>query len=116
MTPPDPKPAARIVDPDAGLAKLMREGRCRACKAAAGERLLSRHHLVPRSQGGDDVDSNIVPLCGHGTFGCHGLVENGDLATRTRLRGELLLDELAYCLAKIGAERFNRRYPVRLPE
>lgn len=31
-------------------------------------------HLVPKGLGGDDVDDNIVPGCGSGTTGCHGLL------------------------------------------
>lgn len=115
MTPADPKPARRIVDPQAGIEKLMRERVCRICRRPVGEVILGRHHLVPRSLGGDDVDDNLVPLCGSGTFGCHGRVEAGDARARAALRGELLLPELAYCLGKVGAERFNRMYAVRAP-
>src|SRR6478752_5264783 len=59
-TPPigDPKPSARIVDPQAGLEKLGREGRCRLCLKPWTQGL-TRHHLVKRSQGGDDVEDNI---------------------------------------------------------
>lgn len=38
----------------------------------------SIHHVLKRSQGGDDVRANLVALCGHGTAGCHGLVEGAD--------------------------------------
>jgi 5-methylcytosine-specific restriction endonuclease McrA len=58
--PPLPSPAKlrksgfRIVDPAAGKAKL-HEGACRACGRPLGAARLERHHLVPRSLGGDDV-------------------------------------------------------------
>lgn len=67
----------RIVDPDAGWAKIRAEGECRICeRRPSGHPLdkLNRMHVVPRSQGGDDVDDNLVPGCGSGTTGCHGLL------------------------------------------
>lgn len=73
----DPKDPPRIVDPTAGIAKLRAEGECRICeRRPSGHPLdaLNRMHVVPRSQGGDDVDDNIVPGCGSGTTGCHGLL------------------------------------------
>ena len=33
--------------------------------------MLNRAHLVGKGQRGDDVDANIIPLCGSGTEGCH---------------------------------------------
>lgn len=42
------------------------------------------HHVLSRSLGGDDVRENLVPLCGDGTSGCHGWVEeNVDSVCRT---------------------------------
>jgi hypothetical protein len=73
----DWKPTARIVDDGAGREKLRREGACRICgRRPSGHPLdsLNRMHVVPRSQGGDDVDDNIVPGCGSGSTGCHGLL------------------------------------------
>jgi hypothetical protein len=45
---PDPKPTARIIDPDAGRAKVWGERRCRVCCQPYD---LTRHHLVPVSLG-----------------------------------------------------------------
>jgi hypothetical protein len=74
---PDPKPDRRIVDRDAGRLKVWVEGECRVCgHVPSGHPLdtLNRMHLVPKGLGGDDVDDNIVPGCGSGTTGCHGLL------------------------------------------
>jgi len=105
---PDPKPERRIVDQFAGNDKLRAEGRCRICGApATGPLGLTRHHLVPRSQQGDDVDDNIVPLCGDGTRGCHAEVEFRTAGYRARLRAKLTPDELAYIIDKKGASWLN---------
>lgn len=72
---------------------------------------LNRHHLIPRGHG-DDIDANIIPLCGSGTSGCHGLVEAHDPATCRLVRQRLQPDELAYCVRMVGQDRFDRRYPA----
>jgi hypothetical protein len=59
MSQPDPKPPKRIVDSDAMKAKLESDPRCRSCR----ERATDPHHVVLKSQRGDDVEDNIVPLC-----------------------------------------------------
>jgi hypothetical protein len=67
---------------------------------------------VKRSQGGDDIDANIVPLCGHGTAGCHGQVEAYQGDARTRLRHALQPEEVLYVIAKKGREWINQHYPI----
>ena len=116
--PSDWKPPARIVNPDAGRAKVRREGRCRACgRVPSGHLLdsLNRAHLVPKGQRGDDVDENIIPLCGSGTSGCHGKVTThspGWEPVAARVRRRLQPEEKAYVLAKKGLEWLNRVYPI----
>lgn len=65
----------------------------------------SLHHVYPRGQGGDDLEANLVGLCGHGTAGHHGLIEDGDLTTRADL-GEWILeqreDTIEYMIGKLG--------------
>lgn len=67
----------------------------------------SLHHIYPRGQGGDDVPENLVGLCGSGTTGHHGRIENGDLTTRADL-GEWLAeqreDTIVYLEEKLGEE------------
>lgn len=106
--PPDLKPARRIVDDRAGRLKLLAEGHCRICDESWR---LERHHLVPRSLGGDDIDDNIVPLCP----GCHGLFERG-LTRRAighAIRMTLSTAELQYVLVKKGSGFLDRYYPPR---
>ena len=45
---------------------------CEICNAPAN----NAHHRKNRSQGGQDVLSNLLLLCGSGTTGCHGWVTN----------------------------------------
>ena len=124
----DPRPERRVVDRRAGIVKVQREGRCRAC-GVYGVQQLNRAHLVPKGQRGDDVDANIVPLCGSGTTGCHGALTDHHLATApsllkgrpwefvaSALRGRLTDEEVEYVVAKKGADWLNRHYPHRNKE
>jgi hypothetical protein len=73
---PIPKPF-RVKDRDVGRDKVFIEGECRICgHVPSGHPLdkLNRMHVVPKGVGGDDVIDNIVPGCGSGTTGCHGLL------------------------------------------
>jgi hypothetical protein len=120
---PDPKPAKRIVDTMATRRVVRNEPRCRLCPKRArfvdvnedGVEIVitgvTGHHLVKRSQQGDDVDDNIVPLCGSGTTGCHGEVERSREA-RSRLREKLTAANVAYCVAKKSQAWLDEHYPV----
>lgn len=74
MSQPDFKPAARIVDPKAqpldGTPVIARW--CPCCNRRNVP--LTRHHVVPKGQRGDDVPENLVWVCGDGTRGCHGVL------------------------------------------
>lgn len=92
-----------------------KQGPCRICGGAPPNEL---HHLVPRSQGGDDRNANIVPLC----HDCHGRVTRYDREACAVLRANLATtpsrrpedgDEYAYCVETLGEARFEARYPVR---
>ena len=58
---PDPRPLPRIVDPAlmSELTDAGQEIQCMAC----GTRPTEPHHVRLKSQGGDDVEANIVFLC-----------------------------------------------------
>jgi len=97
----DPKREARIRDP-----ALMRQAHwsfdeCVIC----GSINISIHHILPRSQGGDDVWENLAALCGDGTTGCHGGVEAG-LDSACRALGLYVLrerpDTVAYLDERLG--------------
>jgi hypothetical protein len=91
---PRPKPVARIVDKNARPLDEMPLliGTCPSCGRFVG-RDLSRHHVVPKGQGGDDVPENLIWVCGDGTRGCHGVLTH-------RGRGDhgLTFDEVAAAL------------------
>jgi 5-methylcytosine-specific restriction endonuclease McrA len=102
---PDPKVkprgekrTRRIVDRVPILRKLLSDRECRLCGRPAG----SGHHLIKRSHGGDDVADNVIPLCGSGTTGCHGKVEDWDPNARLALGARLTDDEIRYVLTKLG--------------
>ena len=65
---------------------LLRNPWCLVCGELAG----SAHHVIKRGRGGDDVQENLVPLCGDGTRGCHGLIEANDPGTK-KLLGEAIM-------------------------
>ncbi len=102
--PSDFKTPKRIVD-----TQLMRDlyrGRSHEC-ALCGMANVSLHHILRRSQGGDDVEANLVFLCGSGTTGCHGLVEAADEKTLGSLGAYVMLnrpDTLEYLAGKVGAD------------
>jgi hypothetical protein len=111
---PDPKPARRIKDP--ALLRLMhlRGGFCVLCGNPA-----SIHHVHAKPR--DDVPGNLVWLCGDGTTGHHGLIENEDVATRLEL-GAYIRDErpdiVLYVQEKLGYEEgeewLRQRFYMRL--
>lgn len=86
----DPKPAKRIRDPEAGPRKLAKFAACRGC----GTRASDSHHILLRSQGGDDHEDNIMPLC----HLCHIKFHDGNLDIRLKLTA----DERAYLEMKLG--------------
>ena len=65
-----------------------KRGPCRIC----GDSPVEYHHLVPRSQGGDDTAANIVPLCRI----CHARVEVVDRKAVDALVRSLSVEELSY--------------------
>lgn len=108
----DPKPPKRIKADQNDWRRLRAEkvDRCRICELFVGDMTL--HHIVPRAQSGDDVADNLVPLCGSGTTGCHGLVEDRDMWARSLLGRRLSRREIAYVVAKRGAGWLERHYGV----
>lgn len=63
------KPAKRLVDAQAIRRAQLRSCGCVACGWQVGGNV---HHVLPKGKGGDDVDGNLLVLCGTGTSGCHG--------------------------------------------
>lgn len=105
---PNPRPARRVEDREAGVEKCARD-RCRVCGATTGS--YARHHLVPKSQRGDDVDDNLVRLCDPWEPYCHHRVTTNDPAALAAVRASLSPSETAYVIRKQGVAWLERRYP-----
>lgn len=71
---PDWKPDAPIRDP-AVFDWFHAQGFL--CLVCGTDQDVNAAHLYGRGKGGDDVKANLVPLCGSGSFGCHGAYDNG---------------------------------------
>lgn len=78
----------------------------RECVICGSTGRLSIHHVLPRSQGGDDIEANFVCLCGDGVTGCHGDVEHYRNGVR-RILGLHILSErrdtVDYLTTKLGS-------------
>ena len=66
------------------------------------------HHLVARVHGGDDVEDNIVPLCGD----CHGDVTRRAPHALASLSESLSDFERGYVLRKVGEAGYSRIFGV----
>lgn len=99
---PIPKPRKRIRATAAEWAAIAeaKQGPCRICRRIESNgsvhSRIELHHLIRRSQGGDDVAENIVPLCGE----CHTKLHAGNAGM---LR--LLPSELAYMRSRLASGR-----------
>ena len=105
----DPKPDRRIRD--SSLFRLMHSDPRKQCALTFASHGLEIHHVLPRSQGGDDVRANLVWL----RSDLHLRVTANDPVT-LRLLGEHIaaerLDTVAYLVMKLGpgrAEDWMRR-------
>lgn len=101
---PDPKPTKRVKDKKAG--KTVHAAGCFCvlnCGAPA-----EAHHVLFRSQGGDDDPANMCCLCDDH----HHKIHAEDAATKVLLGEHILAerpDTAAYLAAKAGADWIERR-------
>jgi 5-methylcytosine-specific restriction endonuclease McrA len=105
----DPKPAKRYrATPEewAGIHRAFVKEMCWVC----GRMWSDLHHILPRSQGGDDVIACLAPLCRQ----CHTRVEARDSEARSKLRGALMPSNLLYLEEKTvdAVAWLNRQYPL----
>lgn len=100
---PDPKPKPRVVDRDAQPvdARPLAFGRCPICKRTTRD--LSRHHVVPKGQAGDDLPENLVWACGDGTRGCHGVLTHHNRGDHGLTFEDVAARLLAYLLSEVPA-------------
>lgn len=113
MAKPDPRPARRVRDVELLRTLHMRwRGTCvlddlgdcdRRCDAYLF--LYSLHHIHRHPR--DDVQANLVMLCGDGVRGHHGLITRNDARTLTALGLYVVthrLDTLTYLTDKLGGD------------
>jgi 5-methylcytosine-specific restriction endonuclease McrA len=113
---PDPRPSKRLRASQSDWSDL-HQGFAHACCVNCGLPYQSLHHIVPRSQGGDDYKANLAPMCGDGTRGCHGILEShapGWERVAAAVRVYVLTNRprCVYVIGKLGWDRFNKRYPL----
>lgn len=105
----------RIIVPGLGMKVVRDTHRCQLCGAVT--LALDPHHIVPRSQGGDDVLANFAPLC---TFprlddpnarSCHDKITQNDAPTLRAFRATLDDAQVAYVEERKGAPWLDDRYP-----
>lgn len=117
---PDQKRRPRIVDRLATTCHVLGNPECVVC----GDRGATGHHVVAKGSPhfGDDIDANIVTVCGSGTTGCHGAVERHEtwacLAVGEHIRDHRP-DTIAYIADRLGSvdamiEFMYRRYDTRI--
>lgn len=75
---------------------------------------VSLHHIVQRGgrYGGADTEHNLAPVCGHGTVGCHRLVEERDPEACRAFVGRLTEEERTYAIRVGGPGFIEARYGV----
>ena len=78
---------------------------CRVCEEPNG---FSLHHVVPRDQHGDDVLSNLVPVC----LDCHLLLHLREPIVCKTLCASLTDAEYANAIGKLGEGAFERVYGI----
>lgn len=83
-----------------------KQGPCRTCNAAGPSQL---HHIIRRSQGGADTESNVVPLCPI----CHMAIEAHDAAVSRALVESLTDAEYSFAIHHGGEGFFERAYGLR---
>lgn len=94
----DWRPDRRIIDPDLMRILKLRWDECCLCEVAAD---LHIHHIVYRSQSGDDVEANCCCLC----VRCHMRVHSRDPEKWAELAAYIVAerpDVIEYLSRKVG--------------
>lgn len=106
----------RVRDPAVLRQVVFESDECVSCGDTTRRR--SAHHVLHRSQGGDDVRENLLVLCGDGVAGCHGRYHNGDAQVLSLISAaiEARPDIAQYILDRLGVgpgrDYLFRRYLV----
>jgi len=81
---------------------------CQSCRKQLPSRELSVHHIIPRSEGGTNLLSNLITLC----FSCHDLIEMADPPIRTKqeiLWHKVSLDELNRDIQEVDEDEIDTK-------
>jgi hypothetical protein len=102
------KPYRRVVRSRKGWEALYADkgGPCRVCSKRSS--LIVLHHLVKRSDGGDDLADNLVPVC----HDDHAALHNRAPAIARLLLSRLSDAEYAYMVTRGGEDYAERVYGV----
>lgn len=106
-----PKSGGRIKDPQVLATMHITWRECALCHATG---VLSLHHVSKHPR--NDVEGNLVMLCGSGTTGCHGLIEAHDHDKLRELGAYILKqrpDTIVYLYDQLGpvsAQEWMRRH------
>lgn len=107
---PRPKPEKRKRDPDLLRNFAIRMSNCCVCGEGRHSGLQA-HHILRRSQSGDDCSANLCALCA----ACHRALHDGDSETQRRLGEHICrmrpdtLDYLAHCLGATQSVSYMER-------
>jgi len=95
----------------AALIEAKCSDRCRTCgdSVARSWGTLDPHHLVSRSDGGDDIADNIIGLCRD----CHDKITRRDPVLCIALLSALEDGEYAYMIGRGGEDYPERAYGIR---
>ena len=108
--PVGPRVAKRVNDPKVYKTPAADELRGRPCACCVERPGVTLHHVVPRSQRGDDVIENLVGLC----VACHDALHHA-METRSlylRIGRNLTPANIAYVLEKKNGHWLEQRYGV----
>lgn len=117
---PDPRPPRRRKDAKARREAALAANECAAC--GRSDLPLSQHHILYGADGRHDDPRNLLPLCGDGVRGCHGLAHHMDPNTLGRIGRAIAASpgRIAFVKERLGAERgldyLRRRYGVSLTD
>ncbi len=107
----DPKPEKRVRASQSGWSDLHETFRNEVCVHCA-HRPVELHHILPRSQSGDDVRENLCPLCRpcHTTLEGHG--PGWERIAASVRRYVMSNNHRRWYQEDHAGESFNRRYPA----
>lgn len=83
---------------------------CQACfktrlKVNREGNFMTCHHIVPRDQGGSDIDQNLITLCSP----CHNIIEERNLKSKEEIYGCLTKDTREYKIKSNIAQKHEWR-------